>query len=213
MKNQYILMGDVVDSESQVSKTKLVEALNKQVTHVNQKFKETILSPLTITLGDEFQGVLADPVSLCNALFELEESALTNPVSYTLRYSAYLGPIDTALNNEAAHGMYGKGLTVARKRLEAMKTQKVRFSVDFIQPDVTQHLQLLFGLYQSTKDKWSPSHYELINHYLHHPDYNSLYEAGFYKTKAGAWKIVQSLGLHDYLNIKKLILQTLKWLD
>lgn len=212
MNNHYVLMGDVIDSHSQEDKTKLIQGLKKQVTEVNQKLKPFIASPLTVTLGDEFQGIISDPKTLFEAIFYFEESLLTAPNKYILRYSTYYGAIDTSINERNAHGMYGDGLTQARKRLEAMKTRKSRFSIALGQEDIAAHLQLLFELYQANKDRWPTSQYEMISHYLKNPDYNSLYKAGYYKTKAGAWKIVQSLDLNNYINIKKLILQTLTWL-
>ena len=206
-------MGDIIDSQSKKDKPKLIDAFKKQVNKVNGELRSFIASPLTVTLGDEFQGVMTNPKAICEAIFIFEESLLLAPVKYSLRYSANYGPIETTLNHKEAHGMYGDGLTRARSMLESLKTQKTRFNINMAEGPVTEHLRLLFDLYQTSRDKWPIKQHPVIDHYLKTKDYNSLYEAGYYKTKAGAWKIIQSLELNDYLKIKQLILQSLLWLS
>ncbi len=53
-----IFMGDVVNSSDYDGEV-LSKGLKELVESTNKKFGKAILSPLTITLGDEFQGILS----------------------------------------------------------------------------------------------------------------------------------------------------------
>ncbi len=57
MKHRSILMGDIVDSSAQDPK-KIQSAFGAVIGIINREYRKSILSPLTITLGDEFQGVI-----------------------------------------------------------------------------------------------------------------------------------------------------------
>ncbi|MDA3907595.1 MAG: SatD family protein, partial [Sulfurimonas sp.] len=64
----YILMGDIIDSREQNSKL-LWEYLNEIVEQSNIEFKQYILSPLQIKIGDEFQVVMKDIQSSLKLLY------------------------------------------------------------------------------------------------------------------------------------------------
>lgn len=55
-------MADIVDSRK-ANQTLLIDELKKVVHFINNKWEASIVSPLTITLGDEFQWS-ASPIEL-----------------------------------------------------------------------------------------------------------------------------------------------------
>lgn len=58
-----VLMGDVVDSERHADPEQLHAAFNAAIDLQNAHLAADLMSPLTITLGDEFQGLLTSLVA------------------------------------------------------------------------------------------------------------------------------------------------------
>ena len=119
----YILMADIVGSRRKKS-TQLLAQFHLVVEDANKKFKKHLLSPLTITLGDEFQGIVTDLAASVAVIIYLEESRVTKGYNFQLRYVLHYGKVETAINKKNAHAMLGKGLTEARQALTALKTDK-----------------------------------------------------------------------------------------
>ena len=62
-----VVMGDLVASEAATSRRALHRVFNAAIDDVNAAQRATLVSPLTITLGDEFQGLadtLADAIRI-----------------------------------------------------------------------------------------------------------------------------------------------------
>lgn len=108
-------MGDLVHSTAHEDPNRLHQLFNRSVAEANRRFAGSIASPLTITLGDEFQGLSA---SLRRG-FELNHfvriSLLQEGVSTRLVLG--LGAIETAVNPQNAWNMMGAGLSRARDKL------------------------------------------------------------------------------------------------
>ncbi|MDT0607544.1 SatD family protein [Croceitalea rosinachiae] len=203
-----IIMADIISSR-QINKKDDFMRQFKELTHlVNDEFKNQILSPLTITLGDEFQGIVKGPKSLFELLFFLEESIIANQYPFKLRYSLVYGEIDTKINEEIAYEMYGPGLTMAR---EALKTLKETGDNYFIHLNSTKDVQLslCMKLYQSIKSDWKNSDYKIISAFLENDDYKNLKKMGLYKTRSGPWKKRKTLRIEEYNIIKNIILNIL----
>ena len=65
-------MCDVVKSRNKDQK-QLIKELKQTVLFINRKYSKDILSPLTITLGDEFQGIIKNVESGLSIIIEIEE--------------------------------------------------------------------------------------------------------------------------------------------
>jgi len=208
-KSYNIIMADIISSRQIDKKDDFMGQFKELTNLVNKEFKNQIISPLTITLGDEFQGIVKNPKSLFELLFFLEESIIVNQYHFKLRYSIVYGEIDTKINEKIAYEMYGLGLTKAR---EALKTLKETGDNYFIHLNNTKDLQLrlCMKLYQSIKEDWKTSEYEIVSAFLEKDDYKDVKEMGLYKTRSGAWKKRKSLQIEEYTIIKKLILNIIE---
>lgn len=113
-------MGDLTGSSDAPSED-VATQLRAVVAGVNEAFAEDILSPLTVTLGDEFQGVARSAKAAVGMIFAFERAWIDRRVP-DLHYSWVWGPVATEINREIAHGMMGPALTDAR----AMLTRKDR---------------------------------------------------------------------------------------
>jgi hypothetical protein len=125
MHNQIILMGDVTAS-SRREAGRVREWLAGAVATINDTQAADIRSPLTVTLGDEFQGVVASAGAAMRIVFALDALCLEADPPIDLHYVILEGSIETPVNPDIAHGMLGPGLTRARQLLTEKPTQKRR---------------------------------------------------------------------------------------
>lgn len=125
MQNNIILMGDVTAS-SRREAGRVRDWLAGVVATINDTQADDIRSPLTVTLGDEFQGVVASAEAAMRIVFALDALCLEADPPIDLHYVILEGGIETPINPDIAHGMLGPGLTRARQLLTAKPTQKRR---------------------------------------------------------------------------------------
>jgi hypothetical protein len=120
-------MGDLVRSSETEDRRSLHAAFNACVADANERFAAVIASPLTITLGDEFQGLT---VSLERA-FEVDHFVRTVLLREGIESRVVAGKasIETEVNTENAWNMLGRGLAEARNKLGEKKDPNAyRFS-------------------------------------------------------------------------------------
>jgi len=163
-----ISMGDLVHSTAHANPNELHLLFNKIVNQANQRFAESIASPLTITLGDEFQG-LSTSLGRGFALNHfVRMSLLLEGVSTRLVLG--IGAIDTAVNPKNAWNMMGEGLSKARDKLNAKKSFNCyRFSF----PEHAQLERLLDSVGKSmtkVETDWTKTQMEYVARKLSQPE-------------------------------------------
>lgn len=204
MKDYIILMADIINSGDKNSKQLMIDFQNV-VADVNQKNKSLLLSPLTITLGDEFQGVAKNIKSAISLLFLLQERIIKLGAHFKLRYVIVEGAIDTPINEEVAHGMLGEGLTKARKLLEMSKGDERNYHFDLKKMKKAEALEDSLFLYQNIVDGWNLMRDDdLIVKFIELDDYKKVAEK-LDKTRSLMWKRRKSLRIEEYFSVKKVI--------
>src|SRR6056297_1836293 len=154
MKRHIVLIGDLVGSKELGNKDreKFQARLSDKISQINQE-SDSIISPLTITLGDEFQAVYKD----MSALIADSWSILTALHPVGVRFSVGIGEIFTPINSEQALGMDGPAFHSARDGMDQVKesggTYCVKLGSSKDQPEeslalvslVNDSLQLLYS--------------------------------------------------------------------
>ena len=121
-------MGDLVGSERARSVKAIHRAFNKTIGAANERHAEIIESPLTITLGDEFQGLLRTLQNAWSVASELRLGLLAANVS--CRFVIGTTQLETPVNIKEAWNMMGSGLAAAREKLNDKRTSNAyRFSL------------------------------------------------------------------------------------
>lgn len=202
MKN-YILMADVIRS-SQKNVRELMKDLKEIANKINTDIKDAFLSPITITLGDEFQCIVKTLKNGLNVILTFEELILIFGKNFKLRYVLNYGEIETPLNRDRAHGMMGKGLVETREMLETQKHGENRFLIKNGDPLLSERLNLAFYIYQSLIDGWAPRDYRVVSAFLEHRDYKRVAKI-LGKNTSLMWKREKSLKINEYLATRKLI--------
>jgi hypothetical protein len=123
-----VLMGDLVGSERARSVKAVHRTFNEAIDSANKIHAESIESPLTITLGDEFQGLLRTLLHAWGVASELRLRLLVANVS--CRFVIGTTQLETPLNPREAWNMMGSGLAEARDKLNDKRaTNAYRFSL------------------------------------------------------------------------------------
>ncbi len=205
---QYILMADIIDSRKK-EQVVIMKNLKELVAEVNISFSDNVLSPLTITLGDEFQGIVSNLEGAINIIIFLEEEIIRRGVQFKLRYVLKYGVIDTPINSKIAYEMLGAGLTDAREELNDLKDNKNRFNVDIGNVLQNNILNKSFKILDNIIGKWKlDKDYSLISLLIEFKDYKVVSEM-LHKERSLIWKRIKSLNMDDYNSIKDIINYTL----
>lgn len=197
-------MADVVSSRSKDQK-QLMEDFKIITEAINYKHSKKLKSPLTITLGDEFQGITKDVNAALQIIFSLDEEILIRGAGFKLRYVLLEGQIDTPINDKIAYGMLGEGLTNARKALQEAKLTKNRYHIILKNSEMSKALNNSFIIYQGLTDDWKMVRdRELLTEFLKGNDYKIVAdELG--KTRSQIWKREKSLKINEYIATKEVI--------
>jgi hypothetical protein len=201
---QIILMADIIGSRLK-DQERLMLDFKALVETVNNDFQDALISPLTITIGDEFQGIIRSVSDATRIIVFMEEELIHKNRDFSLRYVLNEGAVDTAINTTRAFEMLGDGLTTARYRLGQLKDGDERFWISIEKEALSELLQQAFVVYASIKDKWRPDmDYQLVSHFLIHSDYKIVAEL-LQKNRSLIWKREKSLNLEAYYAIKRII--------
>ena len=200
----WIIMADIIKSSGQDAKN-LQQNFKFDVSDINVAFEKNLLSPLTITLGDEFQGVVKDLRTCIDIILSFEEDKLLFNPKYELRFVVQRGEIDTEINPNIAHGMLGEGLSTARKNLENLKKTDDRYFFDTNVKAKSEALNAAFQVYQDIYQSWDkPEEKKLAFLFLENNDYKYVADKTG-KTRSQMWKREKSLNISSYFAIKRVI--------
>lgn len=170
--NPYIaIIGDIKNSknikERNIFQKKLAEVLNK----VNEIYFDSISSKFTITLGDEFQGLLHSGQNLMEIIYYIKKEIY--PVK--IRFGIGVGEISTLINPEISIGADGPGYYKARESIEYLKLleSKKEKSLSDIQiridgDNILQEssLNTILKLMYSIEICWTKKQREVVNYIL-----------------------------------------------
>ena len=196
-------MGDVVKSREQ-DPMELADSFKSLIASCNWNLKQQILSPYTITLGDEFQGVASSLRGLLDSIFYLEEARIKQCYSFNVRFVAHYGEIGTPLNTEIAYAMMGPGLTRARELLSVKRRSRPRFIFDLSDSWHENDLNRLFLVLDGITERWNVADYPLISNMLTHAGDGEV-GAIHNKNRSQIWKRRKHLFIEEYKLLKAVI--------
>lgn len=200
-----ILMADILESREKDANEVMLE-FKETVKHINDNWQTNIISPLTITLGDEFQAIIDTVENAVNIIIEIEEFILAKEFTFKLRYVLNFGKIETEINREIAHEMLGEGLTDARKALTDLKNSESRFLIKFKKEDwrIEKMLNDTFKIFQYYIDSWKVNDYKIASHFIRHDDYKVIADKlGI--NRSTAWRRRKSLNIDEFETVKRII--------
>lgn len=205
MPNYYIVMADVISSRER-EPAQLMTEFENLVATANEVLSDGIMSPLTITLGDEFQGVVRSLHDAVRAMIWLEEARLKGEFTSMLRYVVHYGEIATPLNQAIAHGMLGSGLAEARQELSDKRRGRPRFRLDLSDQRLASQLgRLLEVMFALTRD-WKPEDSKLLFDMMLNSN-NEAVAAAHNKNRSQIWKRRKNLFVDEYASLRGVVLE------
>jgi hypothetical protein len=118
-----VIMGDLVGSQRAASPEQLHAQFNAAVQAQNRQRSLALISPLTITLGDEFQGLATSFVMAAEIVRAIRLDLLANAID--CRFAIGSARLRTPVNVEKAWNMMGPGLSEARAKLNEKRSDTV----------------------------------------------------------------------------------------
>lgn len=202
----YIIMCDMMNSRH-ADQALIMQQFKACTQYINTTYKKSILSPLTITLGDEFQGVVQSLEACIRILIDLEEYIIANDYHFKLRYVVNYGAIDTPINKSRAYEMLGTGLTDARMYINELKKSSNRFLFHTEDEVMDTLINNSFIIFQEIVDQWNiEKDHAIIHEFILHKDYKIVAE-NLQKDRSLMWKREKSLHLKTYYSIKAILSQ------
>ena len=199
----YIIMADIIHS-SHIPGRELMDKFKQDVAAVNEKFSANIKSPLSITLGDEFQGVVDDLSAAMEIIFYLDQRLLKVEPGYCMRYVVNYGCIDTPISKQNAYGMLGEGLTHARSLLEELKETDREILMEGLAEPKQTMLNMALKLYRSFYNDWRKDDRAVAAYFLEVGDYKKV-AAAFHRDPSTMWRREKSLKMDEFKTSRNLI--------
>jgi len=192
-------MGDVTGSRS--ADARGVQAwLAEATARINAEFDDAIRSPLTVTLGDEFQAIPASLAAAARMLDTLERHRLTTDPGFRLHYALVIDRLDTPINTDIAHGMLGPALTEARRQLTQTGRARRFVQVATGHERLDRLLANTYDVADALIARWKRRDYALIRAMLDSPSDADIGER-FAKTRSQVWKRRRTLLVDEYASL------------
>lgn len=202
-----VLIGDIIASRKIADRSSVQKQLKTVIGKINRS-NSNLLSPYTITLGDEFQAVFAN----ADQIYTDAMAILLALYPEQIRFSIGLGTIETPINKTQAIGMDGPAFYLARKGIEELKATGYLFTAQGLTEnlqDIVNHSLMLASHLVSKWKKTRLTVLTLMQQGVQVADMAKrldLTDKAIYKTiDHGALKVVQQL-LSD---VEKIIDQSL----
>ena len=196
----HILMGDIIKSRKYDAQ-KLRNDFMGIISSCNKDMKHDIISPYTITLGDEFQGIAASLAAVVKTIFYIEENLLLGSLAFKIRYVVVHGSIDTPINRLKAYTMMGDGLTKARNILTDKRRGLPRFRFELENSYTMNQFNRLFLVLDGLTNRWDIEDGGLILDMLANP-HNKEVGTAHGKNRSQIWKRRKNLLIEEYRALK-----------
>ncbi|MGM0451315.1 MAG: SatD family protein [Pseudomonadota bacterium] len=158
--NRLVMIADIIDSRNLASRGEVQEGLESTLGELNRRNGQ-LLSPYTITLGDEFQAVFSGADHLFPDILAIMRKL--HPVE--LRFALGVGPLSTAINPEQAIGMDGPAFHRARDLLSSMKHDSRTLAITGL-PEDDGLQEAALGLFNLQLRKWRPNRLDILQRLL-----------------------------------------------
>jgi hypothetical protein len=183
--NVIVVIADIVQSKRISDREKFQKGLEKELNEINSFSKKNILSPYTITLGDEFQAVYKTAGSIFTDIWKIIDSLYPYKVRFAIGHDQIL----TKTNEKSALGMDGPAFHSARDGLSKMKNHDMTI-IQFFGSEIpaVELINNSLLLVAEIMDKWKQNTVSVMNGIMRNKKYGiigkelDITERAVYKT-------------------------------
>ena len=215
------IIGDVKKSKNIKDRKEFQNKLNKILSEINEMYSDSISSNFTITLGDEFQGLLHSGKNVMNIIQYIKKEVY----SIKIRFGIGIGAITTDINSKISIGADGPGYYKARDSIEQLKTSEKKKEREYgdvqIKIDGDNNLQELslnsiLKLMYCIEKEWTKKQREVVYYVLFEKKNQTETARYFDVTQSNILQILSKTHFYAYkdaFNSINKILSEVKWDD
>lgn len=163
----YAIIGDIIGSKSLNDRNIVQKKLEKYLVILNDKYSKVIKKDLSVTLGDEFQGLFISHTSIFEILQKIEAEMFPTRVRFGI------GMGELSFDHGSINSPYGSDGEVwwnARKAIENVKKNNLKNKMGYFSniniytntPSKNDYINKVLNLCYAIKLDWTTKQRELI---------------------------------------------------
>lgn len=158
-----MIIGDLVQSKKIKNREKVQVKLKDTLEKINREKKDSIIAPLVLVRGDEFEGAFKNAAACYKAFVRVERSIYPSKVHGGIG----IGRINTELS-ESVMEMDGPAFHHAREALKKLKRAKSGIFIHSDDPELDGELNTILDLLWAIRSGWTQRQRKMVDHYLTH---------------------------------------------
>lgn len=201
------VIGDIVESKKISNRSIFQEDLSNHFKKLNKKSKNEILSPYTITLGDEFQVIYNN----LDKIFPDVWSILEHVYPQKVRFSIGLDTLSTRINPNKAIGMDGPAFHIAREGINNLK--KYSSSIIQLYKTKSETINLInksLALVFHSSKTWKKNSISIINRLMNNFEIEKI-AADLNISARAVYKNIQFNYLNEIIDLQNEIIKIIKF--
>ncbi|WP_161980675.1 SatD family protein [Streptococcus sp. S784/96/1] len=206
------IIGDVIDSKKLTTRSAVQDSLRLVLDDLNQVYADSLVSPFTLTLGDEFQALLHPHASV----FQMIDSIRIKLYPVTIRFGIGIGEIVTAINPLRSIGADGPAYWNARSAIAYVHDKNdygvtnIRVSIGDSSSENDQLVNAVLAMGEFIYAKWTDKHRDMLKVLLETKQYDEWFSHQELARHlgiepSGLTKRLKASGLKVYLRGRKQI--------
>lgn len=165
------IIGDIVNSKKIIDRKAVQQKYRKALDNINDDYSEAIAAKFSITLGDEFQGLLKSSKNIIKIVSEIEMAM--DPIE--LRFGIGIGKVSTDIFFESTSEVDGPAYHRARKMIKEIASKESQYterqsnimiSSNEDNIEIDELLNSILSVCTALKSKWTNRQKEIIYAYL-----------------------------------------------
>jgi len=198
------IIGDIIGSRNIEDRNEVQNKLKDVLEDVNTRYAEDIAAKFTITLGDEFQGLLNAGRYAMDIIQFIERKMY--PVK--MRFGVGIGKITTDINSDLAIGSDGPAYYLARKMINELKLSEKKNKSPKANIRVTfEHKNNMEALLNTTlalctviKNSWTDKQRTVIYDYMEFGDQQKNMASRLGISQSSVQKSIAASNFYNYMD-------------
>ena len=160
------LIGDIIESKKIQDRAQVQQQLLRLMKELNWQYQDYLISPFTVTTGDEFQALFSPNSYMFQIIDQL--SVAFSP--YEIRFGIGVGEMVTEINKEQSIGSDGPAYWLAREAINHIHDKNDyginHISVFLADEEVTWTVNAMLAPGSFIQSKWTDVHYDVLKQLL-----------------------------------------------
>lgn len=160
------LIGDIIESKKIQDRAQAQQQLLRLMKELNWQYQDYLISPFTVTTGDEFQALFSPNSYMFQIIDQL--SVAFSP--YEIRFGIGVGEMVTEINKEQSIGSDGPAYWLAREAINHIHDKNDyginHISVFLADEEVTWTVNAMLAACSFIQSKWTEVQYDVLKQLL-----------------------------------------------